>query len=249
MSSASRTLDAPVDSAPRQTYTDRETSRAWWFLGTLAVLRNPVGAPRLPAVIDLTVPPGGSPPRHIHDELEDSFLVLEGEVVVRCGQQTIVGKPGTYVVVPLGTEHTFRVTSPGPARLLLIHADDSFLQLIEAAGTPAGELRLPPSGEFDLDIETLVRLNEEHDSRIVGPSLEEDDARAVLGDDRAAGAAEVTLGPVNHLSLRVTDVGHSAEWYADAFSLMRLAGRSRTGSGRTHTVQANQDSTPPSAPS
>lgn len=90
--------------------------------------------------------------------------------------------------------------------MLLVHGDDSFLQLIEAAGTPTSELRLPPEGEFDVDLETLIRLNEEHDSHIVGPSLEEDEARAFVVD----GTGEVTLGPVNHISVTVTDVQRSA---------------------------------------
>jgi len=224
-STVSSAIDLPVDNAERQIFTEPETSRAWWFLGTLAVLRNPIGAPRLPAVIELRIPPGGSPPRHIHDDLEDSFLVLDGEIVVRCGEQTMVGKPGTYVVVPRGTEHTFRVTSPGPARLLLVHGDDSFLRLIEAVGSPAPEFRLPPAGEFDIDLETLVRLNSEHDSRIVGPSLEEDDARTFIDttDTNAGSAAQVVLGAVNHVSLNVTDVRRSAQWYADAFDLMRVS--------------------------
>lgn len=223
-STMSSDVGLPVDAADREVFTDRETSRAWWFLGTLAVLRNPVGAPRLPAVIELTIPPGGSPPRHVHDELEDSFLVLDGEVVVQCREQTFVGRPGVYVVVPRGADHTFRVTSAGPARLLLVHGDDSFLQLIETAGTPAGELRLPPPGEFDMDLDTLARLNAEHDSRIVGPSLEEDDARAVIAADaRKDAASRLGLGAVNHVSLNVTDVRRSANWYASAFDLVRLS--------------------------
>jgi len=96
----------PVTPAERHISSEPDTSRAWWFLGTLAVLRNPKGTPRTPAVIELTVPPGGSPPRHVHHELEDSFLLLDGEMVVRCADETIVAKPGTYVVVPLGVEHT-----------------------------------------------------------------------------------------------------------------------------------------------
>lgn len=175
MTSTATSLSA--EPAGRQLSTDAATSRAWWFLGTLAVLRNPTGAPRTPAVIELTVPPGGSPPRHVHEQVDDSFLVLDGEVVVRCDQQTILGRPGTYIAVPAGVEHTFRVTSATPARLLVVHADDSFLGLIEAAGTPTTDLRLPPPGEFDLDLDALVRLSAEHDSRMVGPSLEEDDAR------------------------------------------------------------------------
>jgi mannose-6-phosphate isomerase-like protein (cupin superfamily)/catechol 2,3-dioxygenase-like lactoylglutathione lyase family enzyme len=221
----------PAMSADRHISSEPATSRAWWFLGTLAVLRNPQGAPRTPAVIELTVPPGGSPPRHVHHALEDSFLLLDGEMVVRCADQTIVAKPGTYVVVPLGAEHTFRVTSPVPARMLLVHGDDSFLQLIEAAGTPTTELRLPPEGEFDVDLDTLMRLNEEHDSHIVGPSLEEDEARAYLGDD----SGQVTLGPINHISATVTDVRRSAQWYAESFGLVP-AGEEIADDGTGHVL-------------
>lgn len=69
-------------------------SSAWWFLGTLAELRNPAGAPRTPAVIELTIPAGGSPPLHVHQFVDDSFYVLEGELVVRCGEATFVAMAG-----------------------------------------------------------------------------------------------------------------------------------------------------------
>jgi quercetin dioxygenase-like cupin family protein len=167
--------DEPGTATARQLSTEPATSRAWWFLGTLAVLRNPAGAPRTPAVIELTVPPGGSPPRHFHEELDDAFLLLDGEVVVRSGQERVVARPGTYVVVPRGAEHTFRVTSTTAAKLLLVHGDDSFLQFIESVGTPTTQLRLPPPGEFDVDAETIVRLSAEHGAPIVGPSLDEED--------------------------------------------------------------------------
>jgi catechol 2,3-dioxygenase-like lactoylglutathione lyase family enzyme len=165
-------------------------------------------------------PPDGSPPRHFHEEVDDSFLVLDGEVVVRCGEATVLGRPGTYVAVPAGVEHTFRVTSPDPARLLLVHADDSFLGLIEAAGTPTTDLRLPPPGEFDLDLDTLVRLNAEHDSHIVGSSLDEDEARAFADTRRGAGL----LGPVNHLAMAVTDLRRSERWYTKVLDLVRVDG-------------------------
>jgi mannose-6-phosphate isomerase-like protein (cupin superfamily) len=170
-----------ADQAPvRQLSTDPTTSRAWWFLGTLAVLRNPQGAPQTPAVIELTVPSGGSPPLHFHEDLDDAFLVMEGEVVVRSGKETVVARRGTYVVVPQGTEHTFRVTSRSPAKLLLVHGDKSFLDFIESVGTPTTDLRIPPPGEFDVDGDTIARVSAEHGAPIVGPSLTEDDARSYL---------------------------------------------------------------------
>jgi quercetin dioxygenase-like cupin family protein/catechol 2,3-dioxygenase-like lactoylglutathione lyase family enzyme len=196
------------------------TSPAWWFLGTLAVLRNPPGAARTPTVIELTVPPGGSPPGHVHETLDDSFLLLEGEVVIRCGEQTRLAQPGTYVSMPHGVEHTFRVTSPVPARMLLVHADDSFLSFIEALGTPTSEHRLPPAGHFDLDFETLARSSAEHGAPMVGPSLDEEEARSFAEQARS----EPTLGAINHIALNVTDLERSERWYSNAFDLMRLDG-------------------------
>jgi len=218
----------PVAAGERALSSDAQTSRAWWFLGTLAVLRNPQGSPRTPAVIELTVPPGGSPPRHVHDALDDAFLVLDGELVVRCGDQTIVGRPGTYVCVPAGSEHTFRVTSPEPARMLLVHNDDSFLALVEAAGTPTREHRLPPEGDFDLDLDALVRLNAEHDSRIVGGSLEEDEARGFL----PARGGSAGLGSVHHVALNTSDLRRSEPWYVQNLDLVRVDGEvAADGSG------------------
>ncbi|HEU5035215.1 MAG TPA: cupin domain-containing protein [Mycobacteriales bacterium] len=175
-------VDSSERAVARQWSTEPETSRAWWFLGTLAVLRNPDGAPRTPAVIELTVPPGGSPPRHFHEELDDAFLLLEGEVVVWSGGETVVARPGTYVVVPHGTEHSFRVTSQTPAKLLLVHDGDSFLQFIESTGTPTADLRIPPTGESDVDLDTIVRISAEHGAPIVGPSLDEVDVSGYSPD-------------------------------------------------------------------
>lgn len=215
-------------SSGRHITSDPATSRAWWFLGTLALLRNPEGAPRTPTVIELTVPPGGSPPRHVHEALDDSFLLLEGEMVIRCGDDTVLARPGAYVVLPNGVEHTFRVTSSVPARLLLVHADDSFLGFIEAVGTATDDHRLPPPGDTDLDIDALMRASAEHGAPMVGPSLEEEEARRYT----AEAPIEATLGPVNHISLRVTDVARSERWYTDALGLVRVDGEvSSDGTG------------------
>jgi quercetin dioxygenase-like cupin family protein len=171
MNAISQTPDRAAALDERALATEPGTGQAWWSLGTLAVLRNPEGAPRSPTVIELTVPPGGSPPRHVHDALDDSFFLVDGEVLVRCGERTLTARPGDYVVLPAGVEHTFRVTGPGPARMLLIHERDDFLRFIEAVGTPTQDLRVPPPGANDLDREALIRVAAEHDVRIVGPSL------------------------------------------------------------------------------
>jgi mannose-6-phosphate isomerase-like protein (cupin superfamily)/catechol 2,3-dioxygenase-like lactoylglutathione lyase family enzyme len=220
--------DQPVQTGERQIVSEPESSRAWWFLGTLAVLRNPEGAPRTPVVMELHVPPGGSPPEHVHQALDDAFYLLDGELVVRCGDRTLFARPGAYVVLPHGVPHTFRVTSRKPARMLQVHEDDSFLGLVETLGTPTTEHRLPPTGEFDVDLETLMRASEEHGAPMIGPSLDEDAARRFATEARG----EPTLGAVNHISLNVTDLARSEQWYSQAFGLIRVDGEiAEDGSG------------------
>lgn len=166
--------------APSPLFTRNDTGQAWWFLGMLAVLRNPSGAPRTPVAIELTIPPGGASPLHTHAALDDCFHMLEGEMVVRCGDEMLVLGAGDYACLPHGVPYTFVVISPGPVRLLLVHALDRFLALIEAGGTPAGELRLPRDGEFNSDFEEIGRLCAEYDAPIMGPPLGEAEARAFL---------------------------------------------------------------------
>jgi quercetin dioxygenase-like cupin family protein/catechol 2,3-dioxygenase-like lactoylglutathione lyase family enzyme len=220
-----------VGARRRGVATEPETSEAWWFLDTMVVVRNPEGAPRFPLVMELIVPPGGSPPRHVHQDLNDAFFLLEGEVVLSVGVDTVVARPGTYAVVPVGSDHTFRVTSPGPARMLLIHDDDSFLRMVQAGGVRATEHRLQAPGQINLELETLRRLVEEHDSHVVGGSLEADEARAALGP------VQPVLGPVNHLELAVTDLRRSEPWYTGAFGLARIDGEvAADGSGHVTLV-------------
>jgi quercetin dioxygenase-like cupin family protein len=173
-------MTAPATVDGRNVITEPGSGRAWWFLGTLAEPRNPIGAPRSPAVIELTVPPGGSPPQHVHEALDDSFLLLAGEVVVRCGDETFVAQPGAYVVLPHGVPHTFRVTSNSPARMLLVHGDDSFLRFIEAVGTPTTEHVLPPSAQAMPAPDVIARTSAEHGAPFVGASLDEAAAQAAL---------------------------------------------------------------------
>jgi len=112
------------------------------------------------------------------------------------------------------------VTSRTPAKLLLVHDDDSFLQFIESVGTPTSEHRLPPAGQFDVDGDTILRISAEHGAPIVGGSLEEDDARGYLDPT----PTQPTFAGVHHVSLHVTDIRRSERWYVDTLGLRRVDG-------------------------
>jgi mannose-6-phosphate isomerase-like protein (cupin superfamily) len=61
-----------------------EQAKAWWFLDTLVIEHR--CAPGMETVVlEMTLPVGAAPPLHVHDDLDDTWYILDGEMVVRCG--------------------------------------------------------------------------------------------------------------------------------------------------------------------
>jgi len=57
---------------------------------------------------------------HLHNKLEETFYVLEGEFELRAGDQARRALPGTLMFVPPGVPHAFSNPTEAPARLLLL---------------------------------------------------------------------------------------------------------------------------------
>ena len=58
--------------------------------------------------IEVTLPPqGDGPPLHVHDEFEEAFEVISGQLTVTLGKEQHVLQPGDARFVTLHTPHTF----------------------------------------------------------------------------------------------------------------------------------------------
>ncbi len=62
--------------------------------------------------------------RHPYDE---TWVVVEGEVTFRAGEESFTALPGDIVVVPPGVPHAFTNTGRLRAKLVCIHASPSFV--------------------------------------------------------------------------------------------------------------------------
>ena len=96
--------------------------------------------------MERTLPPGGrKPPPHIHTNCEEAFYVLDGEIEFFLGADTVIGRSGSFVLVPGGVSHTFGNVAPAPSRLLIIHAPamDAYFEELQALWSGA----VPPSAE------------------------------------------------------------------------------------------------------
>jgi quercetin dioxygenase-like cupin family protein len=155
----------------------------WLFLGVLVTELTAPGAPV--TVAEAIVPEGASPPAHVHASLDDSFYVLDGRMVIHCGDDVWEAGPGSWVQFPAGVPHTFRVLG-GPARILLAHANDTFLAAVRQIGRPATSTDAPDARPGPT-IAELDRAFAAHGITNVGPPMEQDEAERHLG--QLAGAA------------------------------------------------------------
>jgi quercetin dioxygenase-like cupin family protein len=99
------------------------------------------------ALVEASIPAGAGPPPHVHDDEDEWYYVLDGELEVLDGSRTFVARAGSFVFIPRGTLHRFQNVGYGHARMLVGLNPAGFEQFFRAVGTPAEPGRpAPPFG-------------------------------------------------------------------------------------------------------
>jgi len=139
-----------------------------WALGTLTQMKvdgEQTGG-RF-ALWENLFPQGAAPPLHTHPE-DESFFVLEGELVVwLAGERTRCG-PGSFIFAPAGTPHTFRVDSES-ARLLALSTPAGIEGFLRDVGSAAEHPPLPPADAPRPSDEERTATERAHGVQILGP--------------------------------------------------------------------------------
>ena len=120
-------------------------------------------------LIEQDVPPGAGSPWHLHHNEDESFYVLEGQILFIVGdeQQRITAGSGTFVFGPRDVPHGFRNDSDAPARMLLQVMPARFEQFALALSQPAPESGFGPAGPPDM--EKLLAEAAKYNVEILGP--------------------------------------------------------------------------------
>ncbi len=102
--------------------------------------------------------PGFDTGLHVHERLEETWYVLDGELEFRVGEETFTAAPGACVFVPPGVHHAFANRSQAPAKFLLMMSppthDRYFIELAEILARTG-----PP------DSEAIAALRASYDTR------------------------------------------------------------------------------------
>ncbi len=123
------------------------------------------------SITDSVSPPKSGPPRHIHHNADETFVLLSGDSEFWLEGEKFTRGPGQTVFVPRGKEHTFRIVSDVPARHLVILTPGGFEGFF--AEMAAGQLRIPEDMAEVNDIAANYQLT------FTGPPLSADVEEAI----------------------------------------------------------------------
>jgi hypothetical protein len=124
-------------------------------------------------VLEQWLPHGDSPPLHSHQEQDEIFYLIEGEMAFRVGGRDLLARRGETILAPKAVPHTYRVISPAGAHVLVITRGGAFERFVQAVGRPAEREGLPdhagpPTPE---EVEALAAVAAGHGISILGPPL------------------------------------------------------------------------------
>lgn len=152
--------------------TATEIANDLWFMNShvhvaLAKSGNNEGI----SLLEHTLPFGDAPPFHMHEEEDELFYLLKGEMAFQVGERAFTVKAGDAFVAPRKQPHGFRVVSPTGARLLTI-TRGGFENTVRAASRPAAARRLPepiePTQEMQSALGSICAAN---GIELVGPPM------------------------------------------------------------------------------
>ena len=119
------------------------------------------------SIVDSVSPAASGPPRHVHHDADETFVVLTGDVTFWMEGETSNVGPGGTMFVPRGKEHTFRVKGDLPSRHLVILTPGGFEGFFEEMA--AGQYRIPE------DMERIVEIGNAYHLAFTGPPLSADE--------------------------------------------------------------------------
>ncbi len=121
------------------------------------------GNAHIPSVWEEDIPEGAGPPRHIHTNAAEVFVVLRGRLLFEADGHQFHADAGDTVVIPMGTVHAFKGAAPeGSVALITLSPGGGEGLFVAATDRGLG----PQSDPAD-----IAALGAEFDVTFAGPPL------------------------------------------------------------------------------
>jgi quercetin dioxygenase-like cupin family protein len=124
------------------------TTVRWGPAGRVRILAGAESTDDSFSVVEATEEPGSAAPLHVHHGEAEAFYILEGEIELTCGGQTVNAAAGDFVYTPKDVPHKYAVVGKRPARVLLLFSRPGFESFFAEGGTPLDQ---EPAGPPDAE--------------------------------------------------------------------------------------------------
>ena len=147
---------------------------ATWAMGSL--FERMASGQETGGAFDMTLatqPPGTAPPLHVHTREAEAFYVLEGTMDYQAGEELHHLAAGSFIYLPRGVPHAFRITGTTPLRFLSLVAPAGLMDLYDEVGMAAAERRLPGSDGLSIEEEVprWIEIGPRYGLQVVGPPI------------------------------------------------------------------------------
>ena len=108
-------------------------------------------------LLEADEPPGFGPPMHIHREAAEAFYVIAGEYVIFVRDQEFACPAGSFIYIPAGVPHGFRV-GPVPSRKLNLYTPAAMIGYFDelsaalATGEPNPDALTQIADRYGMDV-------------------------------------------------------------------------------------------------
>ena len=135
---------------------------ARWWIGALAEIKaSAEDTNGQLSIVEVTEAPGAEAPLHVHHREDEGFWILEGEVKLTVGDETIEAAAGDFAWAPRDIPHAYTV-GPNGCRMLFLCTPAGFENLVREMSVPAGQRTLPPPSDEEPDFELIARVAEQN---------------------------------------------------------------------------------------
>ena len=144
-----------------------------WYMGCLfTVLAASEDTGGRFGLLEMVLPQGREPSRHLHRHDDEGFYVLEGRLTFYVGEEVLEAGPGAFVFLPRGVPHSYTLATD-EVRMLGVVAPGGLEGHFRDPrfSEPAEAPTLPPSAGA-ADAAALEEMAEDlagYDTEVVGP--------------------------------------------------------------------------------